>query len=125
MKKYFVTYNQALALKELGFNEPCFKFIYIGDTAINTDHYCEVKLSESKNYNDDLLCISQPLKSHVFEWFRNKYNITSWIVEDKYGFSYQLFSKKVKLSYSQSISDTYEEAESACIDKLIEIIKSK
>ena len=24
MEKYFATYNQSLALKELGFDEPCF-----------------------------------------------------------------------------------------------------
>jgi len=75
MEKEFIPYEQALVLKELGFDEPCFKYVYIGDTGNNFDHYLEVEPSKAKNYNEDDLCISQPTYSAAFRWFREKYNI--------------------------------------------------
>ena len=72
MEKYFVTYAQSIALKKLGFDMPCFAYIYIGDTGNNIDRYEEVEPSRAINFNHDSLCVSQPLKSQVFEWFDYK-----------------------------------------------------
>lgn len=44
---------------------------------------------------------------------------TSWVYEDKHGFSYML----TKFDFNQTIKDTYQEAQEACVRKLIEIVK--
>jgi len=71
MKKEFIPYEQALALKELGFDEPC---ISCYDKLNMLATYSE-NLFEPKNYNTSGYCVSAPLYQQVFRWFREKYNI--------------------------------------------------
>jgi hypothetical protein len=125
MEEHFVTYNQALALKELGFDIPCFKYIYTGDTGNNVNRYEEVEPSRAKNYNKYFLCISQPLKSQVFEWFREKHKVQSLIQE--YMLNTYMYTIDDGINSDTSVVgfETYGEAEAACIDKLIEIIKGQ
>ena len=125
MENEFVTYTQALALKELGFDKPCFRYIYTGDTGNNIDRYEEVEPSRAINYNHDSLCISQPLKQQVFRWFREKYGYWSYIKEATKGtcrFNIEKFDEKF---FNSGLFGSYEDAESACIDKLIEMVKKK
>jgi hypothetical protein len=125
MEEYFVTYEQALALKELGFDEPCFRYVYIGDTGNNVDHIEEVKFKFSANYNADSLCISIPLKSQVFKWFREKYNLFHCI-EPHFSGGFNIYIEGIKNEEPYRIVyKTYNFAESECIDKLISIIKEK
>ena len=118
MEKEFVTYEQALALKELGFDEEC-----LGGYT-KTFPYD----NECKFYIDDIDCeIQAPLKQQVFRWFREKYQLISVIVptkEDK--FEWAICSDET-LDYIRPRQNkyTYEEAENACIDKLIELTKTK
>ena len=130
MEKEFVSYEQALSLKELGFDKPCFKYIYTGDTGTNCNHYLEVEPQKAKNYNEDDLCISQPLFSQAFKWFRQKYNLPSHIAtywqHDWNNYSYQWYVVENKKEYSCiNHYKSYEEAESACIDELIELAKQQ
>lgn len=113
MEKEFVTYEQALALKKLGFDEECFKWYHNPD--LLTDD--EVFLIYN---NDNELFAFAPLKQQVFRWFREKYDAhihPRRIIPNVYIAEYGLWASKV--------FDTYEEAESACIDKLIEIAKQQ
>jgi hypothetical protein len=65
MQEHFVNYNQALALKELGFDEPCFGFYDIFTNEVKGGNFpCE----GSNN---------APLKSQVFKWFREEHGI--WV----------------------------------------------
>jgi len=107
--KEFVSYEEALALKELGFNEPCYKYIYIGDTGINVDHYLEVVPSKARNYNEDSLSISQPTYSQAFRWFRDEVGICHLGL--------------LKLLYLELFERdmTYEDAELECLKRLIKI----
>jgi hypothetical protein len=128
MEEYFVTYEQALALKELGFDEPCFKYIYTGDTGNNVSRYEEVEPSRAKNYNKYFLCISQPLKQQVFKWFwvyfHLSHNIFDWLDDFEITITeWSLCEDRIVYEYPRF--DTYEQAESACIDKLISVIKEK
>lgn len=141
MEKEFCTYNQAVALKELGFNEECFKYIYIGDTGNNYDHYLEVEPLKAKKYNEDDLCISQPLKQQVFRWFREKHSLEIILCPDCFNEPSKLLREYKIISIDKSIvlnqyTDqkhwirkgcfiSYEEAENALIDKLIEICKQQ
>jgi len=126
--KEFVPYELALALKQLGFDEPCFKYIYTGDTGNNVNIPCEVTPSSAKNYNEDDLSVSTPTFSQAFRWFRENYGLSGWVNESFVGSSQGVISIKseIGLKYHTAVTklfDTYEEAELACLKKLIEIVK--
>ena len=122
MDKEFVTYEQALALKELGFDEECFAF-YNGKFLDSTDY----------NFDDDTskdigLCIKVPLKQQVFRWFREKYDLTGLIHIGSKEFSFSVNKdghRITPLKEYLNYNGTYEEAENVCIDKLIELAKQK
>ena len=131
MKKYFVTYEQALGLKELGFDEECIKGFYNKEELFTT-------VSTPVNFNNKKQLgelLSAPLKSQVFEWARKEYRIISVIdfycdndewEDTMYEVRISEFKHfKTHDSFVQSEYKSYEEAELACIDKLIEIIKTK
>ena len=116
-KKEFIPYTEALALKELGFNEPCFGYhnVDYGDESLG--------LSRGGGHinTTDKKFPSAPLYQQAFRWFRNK------------GFGLDIYSagndnkdwyyiiKKGTIDTSDVIYKTYEEAELACLKKLIEI----
>ena len=66
MNKEFVTYEQALALKELGFDERCF-----------SRYYESGKLADSLSYlhHNYFGQVNAPLKQQAFRWFREKYKL--------------------------------------------------
>jgi len=123
MKKEFIPYEQALELKELGYDEPCFGYYNYNGT-----HFFDYKPK-----TDDKNLTKAPLYQQAFRWFRekhDKYGVVSidlsnnlkdkifvYMVEDKLGYIIDLESRSEEYN-------TYEEAEQACLDKLIEIIKN-
>ena len=118
MKKEFVPYEQALLLKELGFDEPCLGAYYQKELRI-------VHL-ESKPTQLDYIILA-PLYQQVFRWFREKHNLKSCIMfrtnmEDNKEY-YDWLIKGQEVVYRHF--NTYEEAELACLKKLIEITKNK
>ena len=132
MTQEFVTYSQALALKELGFDEPCF-----GLWNLNNGRY-EVDIIGVCNYSKDFKYreVLAPLYQQAFRWFREKHGICSWIqrLYNEYGNPYYTIIHEYKtdlLSRNHTVVanlkeyNTYEEAEQACLNKLIEICKNK
>ena len=121
MTKEFVPHSLAVKLKVLGFDWPCYAYIYTGDTGNNYDHYIEVKPSDAKDWNEDDLCVSRPLFQQAFRWFRENGYLISFSSHDT-----SIHDFYIKWQPSKSILsntyDTYEEAETACLEKLIEII---
>ncbi len=125
MENEFVTYEQALALKELRFDEECF-----GEW-LNLKIGKYLRLNEEDSFwNITSLSanIKAPIKQQVFRWFREKYNIIGIIeggyTEGKNVFSYIIWKGHLD-DWTDAIFNTYEEAENVCIDKLIEIAKQK
>ena len=120
MEDEFVTYEQALALMELGFDEPCLAF-YNGKSLDSTNYNFDDSTSK-----DVGLCIKSPLKQQVFRWFRENYELIASI---KYNMFPDMGGKQYYFEYGYRTSGerylTYEEAENACIDKLIEIAKQQ
>jgi hypothetical protein len=124
MEKYFVTYEQALALKELGFDEPCLKLWEKTILFTSLVDPSEFKKVVSERYT------KAPLKAQVFEWFRKDYkklpaidhsSINGWyFVIREIGGTTDPMLKAVSVGNFK----TYEEAESVCIDKLIEIVQN-
>ena len=126
MEKHFVDYNQSLALKELGFDVPCFGAYdtHKGDEwllNIKSDFY----YGQFSDKND--ACVA-PLKSQVFEFFRG-YRLT--VVIEDYLDDYEVKIVEWTLSDDRITHefpnrfDSWGDAESVAIDKLIELIKSK
>jgi hypothetical protein len=117
MENEFVTYEQALALKELGFDESCFGVYSEHD---KTRVYDESAIREG-------LKIQAPLYQQAFRWFREKHNLVfnfisyNIVKPGEYHWSIT-WNDEAKAS---GIVKTYEEAEQACLDKLIEICKNK
>ena len=143
MKNLFCTHNQSLALKELGFDEPCFAFYAIPNVGnklffdIDPDDGELTSLNQNQIYHNNLSevgRISAPLKSQVFEWFRKEHHMFSHIMTyegneiPRFKGEFAYFAEIDFLIASEEIEKpfkTYEEAESACIDRLIEIVKNR
>ena len=124
MKNEFVSYEIASALKELGFDEPC--FAYYGE--INGG---EIMLFLKKNFDNQALYFLAPLYQQAFRWFREKYNLHTEIrsYTAKY-FTIIIQELKDIVRYLEYGGidlkfDTYEEAELACLDKLIDIVEGR
>jgi len=107
MKKEFVPIDIAIELRELGFDEPCYL----------SSHFNEE--------NDEF--IPTPLYQQAFRFFREKYGLNYEIpyagkTGEYYAFVQGYVYGKNEISPSRF---TYEEAELACIKKLIEMVKNK
>lgn len=137
MEKEFITYELALELKELGFNEPCLANYVSG---LNGFEKLENKLEIWNDDDVDVLSssIKAPLFQQSFEWFREKgyYNyITShlepWGYDEELveSYGYRIFYKKCdyRCEVEEVLKrfDTYEEARLECLKKLVEIVQSK
>jgi hypothetical protein len=152
MKTEFVTYEIALGLKELGFDEPCFGYYVDGELrGINLGikelggkepYYQRFGFHVISNLDIDnatKVIIAAPTFSQAFRWFREKYELLNHLtthlnpygedgaLEESYGYRI-MFNKdgwKCDVWEEPSFFDTYEEVELACIEKLIEIVKEK
>ena len=78
LDKQFCSYEQALALKELGFDEPCWSYFITpfddGEGIFNPSMFLKdyAYLDTMPKHSTYILA---PLKSQAFEWFIDKYNI--------------------------------------------------
>ena len=125
--KDFVTYEQALELKELGFDEPCFGYYGDNQELIWKSDYTPWVNSE-RMLIDDKFC-SAPTFSQAVRWFRENcdWPIETWIQPylSTNPRAYEGLYWRRGETESVGIYDTYEEAELACLIKLIEIVKTK
>jgi hypothetical protein len=130
MEKEFIPYEQALALKELEFDEPCIGF-YTQNAYGSKPEQKVQYWREPIDGNDDYVFVLAPLYQQAFRWFREKYDLHSHIRESL-GFDLILeFVCQINGSYvNHNHSDkpinrfeTYEEAKMECLKKLIEIVK--
>ena len=149
MDKEFIPYEQALALKELGFDEPCLidynieqgkMYIEHHEDGITntelhetTDQLNEEKLERGLEKEEFLYEYSYAAATwnQAFRWFREKYNFHHYIEpihrNSKIQYEYCVVnsSEDAKEFNEDDIISTYEEAELECIKKLIEITKTK
>lgn len=114
MEKEFVSYEQAVVLNKLH---------YDGDYNYTYDIKKELWYGDIKA--DGKKYLAAPLKQQVFRWFREKYLVIGW-VEGKLVYRWCIESPiptDGQLNFSPF--KTYEEAENACIDKLIQLAKQQ
>jgi hypothetical protein len=127
MEKEFIPYEQALALKELGFNFSCFaKYIKfnIGEEFLDIGFSKNEIILELNNLSK--FC-SAPLYQQAFRFFREDYKLFASI---EYSTTAQTdfvitINKKAVNDARDEEYKTYEEAELECLKRLIEIVKTK
>ena len=142
MNKYFANYEQSLALKELGFDEPCFGFYnYKGELKRYMNPDKNWNTLESQLLKNSKITIpdtyTAPLKSQVFEWFRDNRDLEYQIIKSANGnysavihLNTQEYLDKISTLHHACVDEvvdcySYEEAEDALIDKLIQIVKQQ
>ena len=131
MEKEFVSYEIALKLKELGFNEPCLTYYYELNSNLRTHLGVDINNAWTYSGNTNFGFTLAPLYQQVFKWLRNKYGIDFSI-----NTTYSMYNKNTSKKYSGVIDnktmytnvgfyDNYEEAELAGLQKMIEIIENQ
>ena len=130
MKNEFVSYEVALKLKELGFDEPCL-CAYDKNEMLYHSHKTD-KLFTILNSNLSNQC-SAPLYQQIFRWFREKHNLYAVIIPTIT--MYWTFKTMTVVEGIVEVAPynhvdgndypTYEEAEHEGIKYLISILKNK
>ena len=139
LEEQFIPLKESFDMKELGFEDDCLAIHSINLMTENEDW--ELKIGGVWKNQELVGSIKAPMYSQCFDFFRKKYNLYSEINLDSYKKPYSLkvtikhlddtntFVDKEYYPYSNGIGDIdnkkYEEAEQACIDKLIEVCKNK
>ncbi len=116
--KDFVPCQESYELKQLGFDEYCLGYY-------NIDPYLPNPTFNLVKPFDHEWCLPAPLYQQAFRWFREKYELSSWMYNshmDKYFYTILKDGRIIKANES---ARTYEEAELACLKKLIELVKQK
>ena len=123
--KDFILYEQSLELKELGFDEPCFGWFKGNEFTRSFDDLYP------KEKGERFEIIKAPTYSQAFRWFREKFNMPSKIeatfeheTPNQYHYFYQIVTDDFIAGDGVMLNWTYEEAELACLKKLIEILKT-
>lgn len=144
MKKEFIPYEQALVLKELGFDEPCLycyfpnpnykmgeKFDLIETIRMLPNQIKSIgELIKDGSFENTVLA---PLYQQTFRFFRENHNLTSEVsieqyrrkTDKKWMFSITYLNEDAMYEHSKTTFETYEEAELECLKKLIKLIKNK
>ena len=123
MEKEFIPYEQALALKELGFDENCFGYFYKKELVMAILFKNNLKMGANVT--------QAPLYQQAFKWFREKYGLVHRIDRDGGWWIctiLNLYDEKEQGAIEIHIKrypDTYEEAELECLIKLKTIVKTK
>jgi hypothetical protein len=147
MNKEFLSYEMALELKKLGFDEPCignYRKVQVTDAKtgncsesiiyLDVMHFTINFNENNKDTDASALTFYQ-----TFRFFREQFNWQASIEATKdqhsreLGYNYWIWNSETGLEYhtmpmNKPSGDwefkTYEEAEIACLLKLIEIIKT-
>ena len=119
MENEFIPYDQALALKVQGFDEPCLAWYDVGGSGLRPNA-TKVTLSTAQtNSNSEM--VAAPLYQQAFRWFR-KHELYQEILVDtttypKY--TYRIVNSFGTMIIAEHLYKTYEEAELECLKYLI------
>jgi hypothetical protein len=127
MKEIFVSYELALALKEINFDEACL-FMY----SDGKDPYTRGSFGNLWQNNDKGLLVA-PMFTEAFRWFREEHILHHTIIyadpakaiEGEPDFSCMVFEPHGATHHLVGPFASYWEAEEACIIKAIDFVKRK
>jgi hypothetical protein len=134
MKNEFIPFQQALELKELGFDEECL-FAYYGKSDLFNFKESDYELCgdrHNSSFKEDGR-VSAPLYQQVFRWFREKHNLYAVIIP-----TITMYWTFKTMTVVEGIVEvppynhvdgndypTYEEAEVESVKELIKIVKQQ
>ena len=132
MKEQFVTYEIALKLKNLGFNEFCMGFFY----SEHIDELSDISLGTTTKVVEEMVnrfnCIKAPLWQQVIDWFRNLHGVIIEVyipryIPYEYNFAIyypdELTKNHLNEKYFNEIIYDYNVAREIAILKAIELCK--
>lgn len=133
MKEQFVTFEIALKLKELGFDEECFSAYTEDGGLMDIGNYSNYdKIGELDGHSYYISCLS-PLWQQVIDWLREEHKIDIY-PEPTYSlteYSFKVITvhgKSKKQEYWDGMEktyNTYQEAREQAILKAIELCQNK
>ncbi len=142
MNKEFISYEQAVSLKELGFAEPCFAYYGLNNIEdklffdIDPDDGELTSLNQNQFYHNNLSevgRISAPIKQQAFNWIRNTKKMQFFIEPCSQHKIYHFSISCSPSSWEYCTIDldkpnsggfnSYTEAEKEMLNKLIDIAK--
>lgn len=146
----FVPYEESLALKGLGFDEPCFAYYDEEDSEKQVYEYANCSHNVTSNrscYNDDFLSVTNtqldnygafgakdeegeesfsrwtaPLYQQAFRWFRDEHNLRYKFEPSRENTVDIFIWADIGWEYFKNANE--EQAELVCLRKLIQILKS-
>jgi hypothetical protein len=130
MDKEFIPYDLALALKELGFDEPCLAFK-------DFDHSLEIgDITKNSSWSSEIISI--PLYQQAFDWFLKKYNMFAETTLWGDGIGYMSTIKEIRQENFREVYNLGSATPNrglpnwdknlenlACLNRMLEIVKSK
>ena len=125
MENEFIQYQQALDLKELGFDESCLGFYEFG--SMDEEWHLRTKYVSKNEYNDVIHILKAPLYQQAFDFFREKYGLWQTVLQNTdIDWTYDILPINGIHDYKLiDVFEEYNEAKQACLEKLIEIVKTK
>lgn len=135
IEKEFIPYQEALALKELGFDEPCIaSYMQSMRFNIHEQNGLHWETITNNGYIKEYpKACTAPTYSQAFRFFRKKYGLHQYIkqyygehfyfyIEDMvYPRRWDEYTVDMLRAFNESTSQ--EESELACLQRLIEIVK--
>lgn len=126
MKKQFVKYEVAVELKKLGFDEPCLgRWLVVTKWEKPTGEIILQLGTRAEDFDKNQFLA--PTFSQAFRFFRERHGLYGLYTMGDYenNFYWQIWRHdsitKTYITASNYVFETYEEAELACLMKLIEI----
>lgn len=139
MEKEFIQFEEAVALKKLEFNNPCFGYYENQDKNL-VINYNNTPLTEEQqqrpglykiDYRNSVLpqwATAAPTYSQAFNFFRENYGFHSWIDIGSQEYSFVIYNVntgKRLTNVRKEFNGTFEEAELECLKKLIKFVPKK
>jgi hypothetical protein len=153
MEKEFVIYSLALRMKKLGYNGSCFAFYQVENFeekpcgVDDRDEYIRTGFATCKNSEIPEHFTSAPTWQQAFRWFREKHDLHAepytadmgaieycFRIRDLYSEIYVydnlirvgIYDNLIRVDGSyHGTFNTLEDAELACLEKLIQIVEQK
>jgi hypothetical protein len=122
MEKQFIPYTEALALKELGFDESCFGYFNTSNNELFINN------SNNRTGNDDNRWCSAPLWQQAFDFFNENFKLSSHVdifsqthLGDNYYYQIVNFADVISPETTVQVYGfkTSYDAKLACLKKLI------
>ena len=134
MNKEFIPYEQALELKELGFDEDVIAY-WEKNSLLKPIPMSDFINSFPVNDYPKADWIAAPLYQQAFRWFRENYNLLGgvysnasgwlWEIHDNIGGTHRFGCDYEGDCEHSGTYTSFDKAELACLKKLIKIVKNK